>query len=257
MNNSRLYKVRYPEISKHFDRYSDYLKSPIKCIVGSDWGNKKEVSTYEILNNKTLNEDDEIFNGTYIYSVYAFKAKEALSQKLDGKIILDNSANSGSNQIPDDPFYYKLMYEDQVIELDDGTFKVRGENSQPYYRIIPSDLHKTVNDLCQNCFKYKLVNNVFVYSDNVKDHIKGFMKGNIRYMVSCYLGDIDERLSDYSKLIYFILSKLDLSDDERAIISKLSKLTPSLDHLNTLVERELLINSIVERILNEDLSSDN
>lgn len=257
MVNDKLYKVRYPEISKHFDSYSDYLKSPVKCIVGVDWGNKKEVSTKDIQNQNPLNEGDEIYKGTYIYGIYLDAAKERLDQELDGMVVLDNSGNSGSDQIPDDPFYYKLLKERDVNRLDDGTYLIRGEASLPYIRIIPNQSHKTVNDLCQNCFKYKKVDNTFVYSEDVSDHVKGFMKGNLRQIISKHLGDLDERLADYAKLIYFILSKLELTEDERKIIGKLSHLSPDNKQLEKLVDRELLIESLVKRVLNEDVSSNN
>lgn len=257
MNNSRLYKVRYPEISKHFDSYSDYLNSPVKCIVGADWGNKKEVSTKNLLNAQPINEGDEIYKGTYVYGVYLRAAKERLDQELENTIVLDNSGNSGSGQIPDDPYYYRLVKSSEVEKQEDGTYLIIGENSLPYNRVIPHESHKTVNDLCQNCFKYKMVDNVFVYSEDVKDHVKGFMKGNLRQIISMHLGDLDERLSDYAKLIYFILSKLELSEDERRIVGKLLHLSPDNKQLEKLVDRELLIESLVKRVLNEDVSSNN
>lgn len=257
MNNNRLYEVRYPEISKHFDSYYDYLKSPVKCIVGSDWDNKKEVSTKNLLNLNPINEGDEIYKGTYIYSVYLSATKERLDQKVEGMVVLDNSGNSGSDQIPDDPFFYRLVKERDVEVQEDGTYFIKGEKSLPYNRIIPHESHKTVNDLCQNCFKYKRVDNKFIYSEDVRDHVKGFMKGNLRQIISMHLGDLDERLADYAKLIYFILSKLELTEDERKIVGKLLHLSPDNKQLEKLVDRELLIESLVKRVLNEDVSSNN
>ena len=257
MNNNRLYKVRYPEIAKHFDSYSDYLKSPVKCIVGVDWDNKKEVSTKNLLNLNLVNKGDEIHNGTYIYGVYLRAAKERLDQIVENFIVLDNSGNSGSDQIPDDPFFYRIVKPSEVERQENGTYFIRGENSLPYNRIIPHESHKTVNDLCQNCFKYKMVDNVFVYSEDVRDHVKGFMKGNLRQIISMHLGDLDERLADYAKLIYFILSKLELTEDERKIVGKLLHLSPDNEQLEKLVDRELLIESLVKRVLNEDVSSNN
>lgn len=252
----RIYSVRFPIIARHFDSYADFLRSPIKCIVGEEKAKGNILNTKQVLKGKLANEGDILYKGTYIYlGEDSRHIAQLLDTPLDGYVVLDNSANSGSNQIPDNPYYFKLVREEEVYMHADGRYSLHGIKSQPFYRIYPHETHKTLNDLCQNCFKYSLKNNCFVYSENIKDHILGFMKGNIRYLISHYLGDIDERMADYSKLIYFILSKLELTENEKEIVDKLLKFTPNENQLKKLIDREILVQNIVERITNENISN--
>lgn len=103
---------------------------------------------------------------------------------------------------------------------------------------------KTLAELCCNAYKYHFDFNIgqFVPHDDPEWNL---VKGLTRKYSTILSGGDEERHADYGRIILFLLSKVELTDEERALFTPLLEFVPSVKQLKSTVERETLIQRFV------------
>lgn len=227
----------YPRMSRIFKTYNDFLNSPIKLILGYPTNLKRSLLK-KIIYNSDL--DEYKYGLIYIHPGQEYPYLEYIDKPVEGKYVYLDSILNGANLVPDDP---------QFIYTTDEP-----EDNPEVIRIYPHPDHKTFGDLAVwgHTYVYHSEDNSLRYSDNIKDHIKNFMKNRIRMHIFNEVGDEYERISDYSKVIYWLLSKNRqyLNAEQIELLDRV--LVPS-SHVTKVLKRDVLVKETIEKLFNETI----
>lgn len=103
---------------------------------------------------------------------------------------------------------------------------------------------QSLAELCCNAYKYHFDFNIgqFVPHNNPEWNL---VKGLTRKYSTILSGGDEERHADYGRLILFLLSKVQLTDEEKEIISPLLEFAPTASQLTSVIKREILIQKFV------------
>lgn len=103
---------------------------------------------------------------------------------------------------------------------------------------------KNLAELCCNAYKYHFDFKIgqFVPHDDPEWNL---VKGLTRKYSTILSGGDEERHADYGRLILFLLSKVELTDEEKEIISPLLQFAPTASQLESVISRETLIQKFV------------
>lgn len=114
------------------------------------------------------------------------------------------------------------------------------------YSYAPVILHdeKNLADLVCNAYMYMYdpYECAFVRHSNPDWNA---IKGVIRRFLITLSGGTDERVADYGRIILFLLSKVELTEEEKAALAPLLPYTPTVDSLSDVVRREAFIQRFV------------
>lgn len=231
--NQQIY-LNYPFIAYYCNSYEEYLSLDIKALYGT--------SSRDVILGKKQSDTGEIFNATLItQNINA--TKEQLSTPIGNKKVLIQMYGF-SEILPNDPFRYFVYSDDELrangYELINGRYCLGGDVKDDLIVVKTTD-ETNLNELYQNNFRYifDFNSNAYVKVDEATAKIK-FFKGTLRNNVSLYYGDFNDRIADYSRLIYFLFKKCEhlLSPDEREIFSFVLNSTPSNAELSKIVDIE-------------------
>lgn len=99
-------------------------------------------------------------------------------------------------------------------------------------------------DLVCNAWKYYLDLERGIFVRHPKPY-QNAIKGLIRKHITTLTGGTDERLADYGRLILFLLSKVNLTEEELTAIEPLVKFMPDVTKLDDIIKREAFIQTFV------------
>lgn len=174
---------------------------------------------------------------------------------LKDYIVFIDAFNLSADIIPDNPSIFKVYLKEDCVFMPDGYWLPK-EYEHPTIRIPyvhPDVRHHKVGDIFKYGFHYTYDPNLaqFYYDSDLERSKLRFFKGRIRFDVLRQLGDTDERLADYSRLIYSMFrtsnlykmlnSSLQQKIDELAITEEKS--------IEKLVNRDLRIQKIIEDLI--------
>lgn len=141
--------------------------------------------------------------------------------------------------------HWKLLDKNE----DAPAYDYKNDDDYPYAEVQFED-EKTFAELCCNAHKYAFdfTKGCFV---SVKNPDWNMIKASLRTHLLQISGGTEDRLADYGRLILFLLSKVQLTDDEKQHFSKLTEFMPEVSQLRSVIERETLIQKFVTETKND------
>ena len=256
-----IHHVNYPKMGLYYHRYKDYLSAPVKLVLDI------YLARGYIVHANLVNEGDQIIDEVYIPARpnNGYEQQYVIDKIFrpfdEDTIVFHDGYNTGSDLLGDHYLQYKTESLSRCRQLPNKRWYILGVDEDEQgnihtgrFRIYPHPGHKRLVDLMKyaQCYKFDEEVNGWVYDENKRNHVIKFMKGALKLRVEDEVGDVSERISDYSKLIYFLLyqHKEKLSDEQVEI---LEQLLPTEAQLTKILKRDLLVKSIIERTLNEDI----
>lgn len=103
---------------------------------------------------------------------------------------------------------------------------------------------KNFAELCCNahCYSFSPYDGEF---HRVNDPIWNAMKANFRRILTPMTGGMDDRIADYGRLILYLLSRIEMTEDEKEVFGPLLDMAPKAKDLTSLINREVLIQTFV------------
>lgn len=102
------------------------------------------------------------------------------------------------------------------------------------------DIHKSILDVFKYSYLYKFdyLTNSYKPLQNDSDIKLQYSKFRIREKIIQEAGDELDRIADYSKIIYFLLSKVNLTDEEKELFKPILNNLPSFESLKRSITHE-------------------
>lgn len=251
-------KVNYPRSSMYYLSYSEYIKAPIKLFINV------HLPRGFVMRQEKRHEDDLIIDEVYIpHDDNVEYIKKRLFEPLDGLIVFNDDRNTGSDILGDHYLLYKTEPIENCVKNADGSYYIphadlneRGIAHTKRFRIYPHKGHKCVADLMKwaQCYKFDEAVQGWVYDENKRNHVVKYLKGVLKLRIADEVGDTEERISDYSKLIYWLMwqHKDKLSEKQTML---LEGLLPTEDQITKVLQRDNLVYRIMGEVLNENIPS--
>lgn len=162
--------------------------------------------------------------------VFEYVSLEKLREPLTGKKVWCKTAGSYQEMMPRMPTYY-LVLNDNTVPDDGG--RRAGE-----YKLVTNE-ERTLLELIAFHYKYAFddAQDKFVKVPAAQQN-KNFLKPWLEYEIKRESGDDAARLSDYGRLIRFLLGKVTLSPDEQVLFADVLAEDVSVDDLRGILRRE-------------------
>ena len=256
--NDLINGVNYPRSSLYYYQYKDYIEAQIKLIFN------REVSRGDFLSKKFIRPNDRIIEEIYIpEEISSDFAEEHIFVPLAGKVVFCDMRNSGSDILGDHYLQYIHFNEEEVVKNSDGTYyvpkldlKADGSRKTRRFRIYPHPGHKKLSDIMKwgHCYTFDEKVNGWVYDNDKRNHLIKYKKGVAKIRISNEFGDEWERISDISKLIYWLMAQQrdKLNETQREIIDKIK---PDDNQLTKILKRDEYIFEFIKEHFNEDIPS--
>ena len=250
--------INYPRSSFYYYDYGRYVEAPIKVILD------REVGRGDLLSQSFIRPDDRIIEEIYVPAEITTEfAEENIFIPLEGKVAFCDMRNTGSDILGDHYIQYSIFSEGEVAKNDDGTYyvpaidlKEDGTKQTKRFRIYPHPGHKKLSDIMKwgHCYTFDEKVNGWVYDNDKRNHLIKYKKGVVKIRISDEFGDEWERISDISKLIYWLMAqhKEKLSESQRFIIEKIK---PDEKQLTKILNRDNQIFDFIKDYFNEDIPS--
>lgn len=255
---------QYPTIGLFFHSFTDYLKSPVKAFVYDSVTLPDGFPLFKYFRNHitsdghTIESGDIIEDGIYYINYYGneyVKSQyEILKLSLDDHIVFIDAFNLSSNIIPDDLNIFKVYAKTECYQTEDGYWMpnvYRNGNRIPY--VIPSDKHSSVGDILKYGYRYtyNIDQKIFKEESNEELIQLRLFKGKIRLDVLRQIGDADERLSDYARLIYTMMRTSNYYQSaDPELQSKIDQLAINDDEtIHRIVDRDIRIQDLVKQYI--------
>lgn len=196
-------KNPYPILGEYFKTFDQYQNSPVKLIIGED----HRLSTNILQNPLSVKEEDiAYYDGTIIniknkilqeYFIYLLKTP-ILSES---KILINDTTDL------------------KILPVDPRDYLIGSPVKFNSKYVTPQLNERTLNELIQNNFKYKLNWRTGVYNvTDIDSQVKYFFKRRIRTRLLTKTGDELDRIADLSKIVLLlskhIEDKLPITDPE-------------------------------------------
>lgn len=254
--NSIVNNVNYPKSSLYYGSYRNYINAEIKIIL--------DVSMPRglILRKEKLTEHDVYINGVYIPGTSDVEyIKNRIFTPFTDEYIFNDARNSGADILGDHYLQYKTEKGSDCVVNPDGTYHIpkydineHGELTTRRFRIIPHPGHKCIADLMKwgHCYKFDYSTNTWVYDDDKRNHLVKYLKGYLKIRIADIVGDNEERISDYSKMIYWLMlqNKDKLTEEQAAIVERFA---PTSEQLTKILTRDTFVYDTIDKVLNEDV----
>ena len=209
-------------------------------------GRKKAILNSNALNLDTTISESNIFDidGCIISvspraSHNGALGEDWLRTKLGPGINLYVLAHGGMSWLPTCmPLYWKTTTDNCSPEFNSSIDK-----DMQYVKVNYID-EKNFAEMCCNAYKYTFdpyKGEFFQHKNITWNLVKGLLR---RYLV-IVSGGTEERIADYGKLILFLLSKVNLTEEERNTINQVIEFSPDLDDLKDIIKREAFIQKFV------------
>lgn len=114
----------------------------------------------------------------------------------------------------------------------------------PCARVLFED-ETSVAALFCNAWRYEFDNEAGVFRRH-PDPARNAIKAVLRDAVVSRSGGTDDRIADYGRLVLFLLSKVSLTEEERAAFAPLAPFFPTAEALSGVISREKCIRTLVE-----------
>lgn len=256
-----IHRVSYPKSSLYYHHYTDYIDAPIKVVLDT------HLARGVVLQGKPLEQGDVIINEVYIPARpnNGYQQEYIISHLFepfdDQTIIFNDAYNTGSDMLGDHYLQYMRSTLEECHALSNGKYYIKATDKREdgvvhtaRYRIYPHPGHKCIADLLKwgHCYRFDEATNSWVYDENKHNHVVKFTKGSLKLKIEDEVGDSQERIADYAKLIYWLMWQQNdkLNKEQREL---LSSLVPSPDQITKILERDQRVQSIIERVRNEDI----
>ena len=251
----------YPLMGLFFTNYEEFEQSQIKSIIYHESDIRSDIPRFNYLRNLVRNKsphpsEDLLLNGIYYVNhqgnldIQYFA--EMMELSLKDYIVFVDAFNFSADTIPDNPSLFKVYRRDECVMVE-GKYWMPKEYADSAVRIPyvnPTVYHHKVGDIFKYGFHYQYDKEQmqFFYNHDLEQCKLRFFKGRIRFDVLRQLGDTDERLADYSRLIYsmFKASNLyrTLSPSVREKVDQLA--ITDEKSIEKLIDRDLRIQKIIE-----------
>lgn len=251
----------YPLMGLFFSNYEEFEKSPIKSIIYHESDLRSDIPRFKhlrnIIRNKSLRQsEDLLLNGIYYINhqgnLYIQHLSNIMERSLKDYIVFVDAFNLAADIVPDNPSILKVYHKDECVMIDGKYWlpKVYEHMSVRIPYVNPTVYHHKVGDIFKYGFLYQYDKEQmqFFYNHDLNQCKLRFFKGRIRFDILRYLGDTDERLADYSRLIYSMFKTSNLYQTlSPSVREKVDTLAMTDEKsIERLVDRDLRIQDIIE-----------
>lgn len=256
-----IHEVNYPKMSLYHHRYADYLNAPVKVVLDT------YLARGYVLKGEPVQEGDVVIDEIYIPAIPSngyqqdYIIERIFTPFTDQTIIFNDAYNTGSDILGDHYLQYKTSTLEACEQLPNGKYYIKetdvrkdGSVHTGRFRIYPHPGHRCIADLLKwgHCYHFDESTNSWVYDENKQNHVTKFMKGSMKLKIQDEVGDNQERIADYAKLIYWLMWRnKDGLDKEQQVLLK--ELVPNNEQITKILKRDLLIHQLIKRILDEDV----
>ena len=219
--------MSYPLISKTIP-FELVLSSKVKAIHKIDSRlNRQDLLSGNINSDLYVVYNEVLFDKGYFESIDLY----GYTKNLNGKLYIKSYLST--DMLPQDLEDY--------IEVNPRTkeseITYQGEDLILVERL---DIHKSILDVFKYSYLYKFdyMTNSYRPLQNDSDIKLQYSKFRIREKIIQEAGDELDRIADYSKMIYFLLSKVSLTNEEKELFKPILDNLPSIESLKRAVTHE-------------------